>query len=483
MEQLDLEDIQGIILHGYGDLDQACFVLLAIDDVGAAKEWLGELAGQVRNSEARPHDSVVNVAFTLQGLRKLGIGDDVIGQFAREFREGMHTPQRRSAFGDHGDSAPEGWEWGAPGQQEAHVLLMLYALDDARLRDDYDAHAQRFTSKGMVEVRRLDALTLQGRKEHFGFRDGIAQPLIEGLNKLGAAIRVKAGEFVLGYVNEYGQYTESPLVPNDGPAAVLPNARDDSRLRDLGRNGSYMVFRQMAQNVHGFWSLLDQATKNEDGSSNPQAMVALAAKMVGRWPSGAPLVNSPDEDSPALQDDDHFLYHQADPDGYRAPFGSHIRRTNPRDMLGPDPGSEKSIAVGSRHRILRRGRAYGPPIAESMDPVEILSKGDDGQDRGLHFVCFNTNIGRQFDFVNQTWVNNKRFAGLYDDADPVIGDHDPGDTGATSSFKVPASPVRERTTGIPRLVQIKGGAYFFMPGINAVHYLAAPSTSAPSASE
>ena len=187
----------------------------------------------------------------------------------------------------------------------------------------------------------------------------------------------------------------------------------------------------------------------------------------------APLANAPEEDNPALLNDDNFLYHEADEDGRATPFGSHIRRTNPRDMLGPNPGSDRSVEVGNRHRIVRRGRAYGPPIAESMDPVEILQKGDDGQDRGLHFICFNTNIGRQFDFLYQTWANNKRFAGLYNDPDPVIGDADPKDQGETADFKVPGHPLRMRYTGLRRPVSIKGGAYFFMPGIKAIRYLAA----------
>jgi Dyp-type peroxidase family len=284
---------------------------------------------------------------------------------------------------------------------------------------------------------------------------------------------VKAGEFILGYANEYNQYSERPLIRDDGPAKVLPKAEDNSMLRDLGRNGTYMVFRQMHQDVHGFWSALDQLSKAPDGSSDPAAMVELASKMVGRWPSGAPLANSPDKDAPELQDDDNFMYHKRDPHGTTTPFASHIRRSNPRDMLGPDPGSEKSIAIGNRHRIVRRGRAYGPPLVESMDPAQMLSRGDDGQDRGLHFICFNTNIGRQFEFLYQTWVNNKRFAGMYDEADPVIGDADPTDSGESTDFRVPGHPVRQRYSGLKRPVKIKGGAFFFMPGIRAIRYLAA----------
>jgi Dyp-type peroxidase family len=474
MQQLELKDIQGIIIRGYGSLDDTYFVLLKIEDVPAAKGWLAGLAEEVRNGETRPHEPVVNLAFTFQGLQRLGLGEDIMSQFAREFQEGMTTEHRRRALGDHAENAPDHWAWGGPGNEEIHLLLMLYAQDRRILDEYYESHAERFRNQGLAEVHRLHGLTLEGRKEHFGFRDGIAQPLIEGLNKPGADTnRVKAGEFLLGYVNEYEQYPESPLLePGQDQSFILNNAANVPELRDFGRNGSYLVFRQMAQGVKEFWQSLDNFTKHSDGTGGPEGMVALASKMVGRWPSGAPLDNSSDRDNPELKNDNDFLYHQSDPHGFSCPIGSHIRRTNPRDMLDPDPGSQESIDIGNRHRIIRRGRAYGPPIAESMDPAEILNGEDDGQERGLHFLCFNTSLGRQFEFIQQTWANGRKFAGLYDDADPLIGDHDPRDEGRTGTFSVQASPVRRRVRGIPKFVQIRGGAYFFMPGVRALRYIA-----------
>jgi Dyp-type peroxidase family len=474
MAELELEDIQGIIVRGYGSLNDTYFIFLAIEDVDASKTWLSEMANEIRNGEARPYDPVVNIALTFQGLGKLGLPESVLSQFPRELREGMITPHRSRILGDHGVSAPENWEWGGPTNPGFHILLMLYAQDEAQLQAYYASQAQRFTKQGMREIHKLHALTLNGRKEHFGFRDGIAQPLIEGLDKPGAPSNtVRTGEFILGYPNEYDQYPISPLLePGMDPAGVLSQSANQPVLRDLGRNGSYLVFRQLSQRVHRFWDILHQATKNPDGTSNYDAMIRLASKMVGRWPSGAPLMNSPDRDNPALQDDDSFGYHHVDPYGYRSPIGSHTRRTNPRDVLEPRPGSQRSIDLGNRHRIIRRGRAYGRPIAESMDPVEILNKGEDNQDRGLDFLCFNTTIGRQFEFIQQTWANGKKFAGLYDDADPIIGDHDPKDNGDTGTFTVQASPMRQRVKSIPRFVETKGGAFFFMPSIRALRYIA-----------
>jgi Dyp-type peroxidase family len=233
--------------------------------------------------------------------------------------------------------------------------------------------------------------------------------------------------------------------------------------RDLGRNGSYLVFRQLAQDVKGFWEFFRQATGDgEDADST--ACIHLAAKMVGRWPSGAPVTKAPERDDPALGNDNDFGYHERDAAGLKCPIGAHIRRTNPRDSLEPDPGSEKSVEFADRHRILRRGRAYGDPVVESMQPEEIMQS-DAAGERGLHFICLNANISRQFEFVQQTWTNNPRFDGLYDDPDPIVG---PG-----GKFTEQATPVRRRIHDVPRFVTVRGGAYFFLPGLRALRYLAA----------
>ena len=204
-----------------------------------------------------------------------------------------------------------------------------------------------------------------------------------------------------------------------------------------------------------------------------QSCVALASKMVGRWPSGAPLVKAPTADDPALLDDNDFMYFALeDPDGLKCPIGSHLRRTNPRDSLDPCPGSLRSIEVGKRHRIIRRGRVYGPPAAPSMDPAEIIGTPDDGVDRRLHFICFNTLPARQFEFIQHSWMNSTKFDGGYADDDPIVGDRGNGHAAPGGTLTVQQEPVRRRVTGLPRFVTTLGGAYFFIPGISAVRYLA-----------
>ena len=181
--------------------------------------------------------------------------------------------------------------------------------------------------------------------EPFGFRDGISQPFVEGLSKTGPPeTTVRAGEFVLGYPNEYGLYTDRPLLDASAdPGGTLPRDAEGSGRADLGRNGSYLVFRQLRQDVPGFWRYVDDATRRPDGSSDPEARLRLASKMVGRWPSGAPLTLAPDADDPSLADANDFAYHELDPRGARCPVGSHIRRSHPRDSLDPRPGSERLL--------------------------------------------------------------------------------------------------------------------------------------------
>jgi Dyp-type peroxidase family len=257
------------------------------------------------------------------------------------------------------------------------------------------------------------------------------------------------------------------------PNGLLLRAPEDPARRDLGMNGSYLVFRQLSQDVTAFWRYCDDQTRQRDGASNAAGRVRLAAKMVGRWPGGAPLVKSPDTDDLALSNENEFLYHgEGDAQGLKCPIGAHIRRTNPRDSLEPDPGSDRSIEVGKRHRIIRRGRAYGAPVASSLDAADVLAAGSSAGERGLHFLCFNTHIGRQFEFIQHTWANNPGFDGLYDDDDPLIGDRGGSYGKSAGTFTIQADPVRTRVTGMPRFVQVRGGAYFFMPGIRALRYLA-----------
>jgi Dyp-type peroxidase family len=460
----DLDDIQGIITFSYGTLRAAAFVMLGIKDPAAARKWLAALAPALTTAGGTAGPVAINVAVTATGLDRLGLGARALNAFAPEFVDGMITPTRSRQLGDTGPSAPTTWAWGRPAGDPVDLVLMLYGRDQAGLDALYGLQSATFSACGLAERAKLDTSDL-GVVEPFGFRDGISQPVVEGFPGTSGAGsgQVQAGEFVLGYPNEYRLYTDRPLLdPSADPGAILPLDATGSGRSDLGRNGTYLVFRQLEQDVAGFWQFVDRLSRDSDGKSDPAARDHLAARMVGRWRSGAPLVRAPDSDDPTLATVNDFGYFHEDRDGVRCPLGSHIRRSNPRDSLDPKPGSQKSIDINNRHRILRRGREYGSLLA----PEQAIGEGPDGSTRGLYFACVNANIGRQFEFIQRTWLNNPKFNGLYDDRDPLVAS-EPG-----GSFTIPGLPVRTRLTGLPSFVTVTGGAYFFLPGIKAVRYLA-----------
>ncbi len=460
---LDLHDIQGLVARGYGDLKAAVFLLLGIGSSDAARAWVRDTVPAVTHGDTRPAERAVNLAFTSSGLERLGLTAETLAMFSNEFVTGMTTPHRTRILGDLDDNAPSRWEWGGPSSPQIDAALLLYARDGADLRALEDEQTRILEQSGLSVLQRLGTSDLDGF-EPFGFRDGVSQPFVEGLSKTGPPeTTVQAGEFLLGYLNEYGLYTDRPLLdPSADPDNALPRDAAGSGRADLGRNGSYLVFRQLRQDVGGFWRFVDAATRRTDGSSDPNARLRLAAKMVGRWPSGAPLTLAPDADDHRLAGANDFAYHERDRRGTRCPIGSHVRRSNPRDSLDPRPGSARSFEINRRHRILRRGREYGPPL-----PIDQAVAGGDSEDRGLHFICLNANIARQFEFIQHTWLNNPKFDGLYDDADPLVSPSAPH--GGT--FTIPTDGVRRRVADVPRFVSVKGGAYFFLPGLAALRYL------------
>lgn len=465
-EQLELTDIQGIVARGYGGLAAGRFVLLRLGGASEARSWLGKLADDITPASERPGTAAVQVAFGREGLERLGVPADALASFSPEFREGMTATHRQRSLGDAGDDAPAQWRWGGTKDGNVDAVLLLYARDEESMAPLLTTQTANAEAAG-IEVAHVLATSEVVDREPFGFRDGISQPWIGGLGSGGApANTVRAGEFVLGYRNEYGLYTDVPSAPvASDPSAALAPVPGETSQRALGKNGSYLVFRQLEQDVSGFWRHLDSLTRDTDGAAKETQRELLAAKMVGRWPSGAPLVEAPYHDDPAFATTNDFGYHERDADGLRCPVGAHVRRANPRDSLDPDPGTAASYAINKRHRLLRRGRPYGSELSVER----ALAGEDDGTERGLHFVCICANIARQFEFVQQTWLNNPKFGALHEDVDPILGPR--GAEGAT--FRVPAEPVRRRYTGLPSFVRVRGGGYFFLPGLRALQYLAA----------
>lgn len=472
MFQLERDDVQGLVVTSYSDQPCAAYLLLRMNNPPGARKWLSEHIPEITISVNKRLEVSTNLAFSSMGLKSLGLSDNVLSTFSRPFQEGMATEHRRRVLGDRDENDPTNWLWGGANNL-VDALLLIYAKDEQVLDSQVQQKGQQLAAAGFSQVAVLRAGRRPDTREHFGFNDGIGQPVMEGtgnkqrqLDRTNHATELPAGEFLMGFKNVYDVTADSPVVDaSDDLHDILLDVPADStslhagpKMRDLGRNGTYLVFRQLAQDVAKFCNFLDHATCDSNANSDPWAQERLAAKMVGRWKSGAPLVLSPKCDDRDLASENNFGYLGEDPNGFRCPIGSHIRRSNPRDSLGPDGAT--AVHSAKRHRILRRGRSYGPRAKDLRVP--------DGIDRGLIFICLNTDIERQFEFVQQTWINNPVFGGLTGEVDPLIGNLPKGDC----IFTVQGEPLRTRIHGLSRFVIVKGGAYFFLPSIRALKYFA-----------
>ena len=488
----EFDDIQGIARFGYGHLTAACFYLLRIADPAAAREWLG--AAPVTNAIVRdpPPDTALQVAFSVDGLRTLGLSSAGLEGFSAEFLSGMAGDDARSRrLGDIGANSPATWVWGNAAYVP-HLLAMVYATP-ARFEAWKREVAGVLWGRAFSVLECLDTTDMGGR-EPFGFVDGISQPVFDwerrlDLQDVEAAYRnlTMLGELLLGHPNEYGKYTDRPLLEASAdPAGLLPEAEDVPDKRDLGRNGTYLVFRDLRQDVRGFWQFL---AGKAAASRTPQA---LAEAMVGRSMQGDPLV-PPNEG--AIVGAEHgaegrrnrFTF-DSDPEGTHCPFGAHIRRANPRTADVP-PGTlgalmrvvqtlglarqkprDDVIASVRFHRILRRGREYGAPLP----PDDALQPGSGDEDRGLRFLCLNANIARQFEFVQNAWMLSTKFGGVTEESDPLLGNRRAiAGCRLTDAFAYSRdNGVRQRLRGVPQFVTVRGGGYFFLPGLRALQYLA-----------
>lgn len=466
MEQLELSEIQGFLVKNYWDMPFSNYYLLEIENAEKAKVYLKEIAKEISTVSNSKSDFYLNIGFTSQGLSALGLHEKNVQSFIREFREGMVTPHRQRLLGDHDSSDPEKWNWGGPANSPVHLILMIFEPTEEKLRLYHEALLQKLGQNGLKLVRVLKADTFPDNKEHFGFRESISQPSIIGSGVEGLERdKIMAGEFVLGYRNEYEVYPDTPLIKEaQGNLELLPDDPDGTDQKDLGRNGTYFVLRQLKEDVEGFWNFLNEKTKNEDGSLNHAESTKLAAKMMGRWPSGAPLVKFPDGDPGGLSDDNDFVYMESDELGLKCPFGSHTRRVNPRDNFEVSKPAE-SLKLTRKHRIMRRSRSYGEKYvatATQHTPIDEV---------GILFGCFNADINRQFEFIQYTWASYPKFKQLYADPDPFIGVKENPAEGVVQQFTIPTETHNKYVDGLKSFVTVKGGAYFFFPSITAVKYL------------
>ena len=434
---LELSDIQATVLRSRPSPYKGEYVGLGIANAAQGRELLKRLLPHVAPADDWWKPTIpawLSVAFTYEGLKALGVPQDSLSSFPPEFREGMAA--RASILNDVGKNAPSNWE--KPfGSGDLHVALAIYSADDESL--------QAVLQQARVALRELPEISIVYRlgfhelpegRNPFGFKDGLHNPDVEGSgNRVypGYGRAIKAGEFVMGYPDELG-------VIASGPEPEI-----------LRRNGTFVAFRKLDTRVADFRRYL------RDQSSSVEEQQLLAAKMFGRWPSGAPLALAPGGDDASLGADplrnDAFGYAD-DARGLKCPFSAHVRRVNPRDALAGE-----FVAV-DLHHFLRRGTNYGPPLPDGFTE-------DDGVERGGVFLLIGTHLTQQFEFVQSQWITDGNFINLSTEQDPIIGNDQPD-----KMFTIPKSPVRHRLHGLPQFVILRGGEYFFMPGLRGLKWIA-----------
>ena len=439
---LEFDDIQHILLTRAPALTGR-YEFLSFRNAAGGRAWLSAILEKVHSAKAM-REAVnedkrwVSVAFTWNGLRTLGVDDTSLGTFPEEFRQGMVA--RAEVLGDTGANRPENWvdNMASP---DLHAIVILFARDAAeraRCQSEHEKLVRR--CEGVAVLSSLDLETVPPfgyPHDHFGYRDRLSDLVIEGSGeepKPGFGGTVKAGEFILGYPDEEGIIPPSP------------------QPEILSRNGSYMAYRRMQEHVGAFRDFLRQH------GETPEEQELVAAKLMGRWRSGAPLVLAPNKDDPELGADvqrtNDFNYKEMDPHGYAVPLGAHIRRMNPRD----------TAANMNRRRMIRRGAPYGPHLPEGAS--------EDGKERGIAAFVICASLIRQFEFAQNVWINDKNFHELGNERDPIIGNQD-----GTLEFKIPKRPIRKKISGLPAFTTVRGGAYFFLPGLKGLRYLASLGTA------
>jgi deferrochelatase/peroxidase EfeB/cytochrome P450 len=544
------------------------------DNNALLSDWLSQVSGYVKNEDsklttatfddrrvgiglgdnptkngasvtdpARPKSHAMNIAFSPAGLKRLGLGalmhqdgghsSSALTSFPAAFRSGMVGPDRQQILGDINENAPSHWKWGADDKTDA--VLLLYAenteaLDRLIQQEEAALESKNISVTNKILTEQLPT-NVNDIKEPFGFRDGISQPVIKGSRQFQSGVNdihvVEPGEFILGYKDSAGYYPTTAVVnANAKGAHFLPSlpesmpdrfpvfpAEPNGDLKDLGRNGTFLVVRQLEQHKSKFDTFLEQqaSTLRKEYGLDYITKEWVGAKLVGRWKDGSSLLRYPykskstllaakrlqdaqaaevshlstlhdplhsktapisdeqsaqqipsldrhsDPSSPAKVSptprfsDNDFLHGIDDPQGQRCPFSAHIRRANPRDSLAP--GEPTQLRISNRHRILRRGRVY-------------KESGKDGGEKGLLFMCLNVNLERQYEFIQQTWINSSSFHGLENEGD-VIAQPD-----AKEKFTIPTASGPIVIKNLQSFITVRGGGYFFMPSRSAIRFFA-----------
>ena len=526
---LELHDIQGSIVKAYGryGFPKSRYIFYRIRDGKKGREVVKGLLPMITTSIPWPTPkdvppTTVNIAFTYEGLKRLGLPELSLHSFPDEFAMGMRA--RHDILGDVGRSDPDKWDpiWQSKElEQPVHMLVWISGngLVDGKPAGKRDIAVDRIEacyqeietiveqSAGGVELLcghrgegdddlpYQDGSALydkQGQptsKEHFGYNDGISEPYFKGCGARASSVvgggkptgkdpttdegweALETGEFILGHKDEAFEY----------PKAPVPSL--------LAKNGTFMVYRKLHENVAAFNQYMSDV-----GATFPGGPPALEAKFVGRWKNGAPITTYP-----TLEEAEEFMkdYQAAqaeardtetadakaryaelrkkfvafdyndDLPGSRCPVGAHTRRANPRGALefGQSGAYDTPGALVNRRRIIRRGIPYGV----------VDNPASNEGNHGVIFVVLNANINRQFEFVQQQWMNYGNDFKLANDQDPILGNHNDQDGKAIGRMIVEADPNGDQPphfcSKIPTFVETRGGDYFFIPSLTAVRMI------------
>lgn len=434
---LELDDVQHFLISRTPAM-AARYEFLSFREPDKGRAWLSAMLEKVGSAKAvgsgTPDSRWITIAFTWNGLRALGVDKQSLETFPEEFRLGMAA--RAGILGLTGNNSPDQWV-GSLESPDLHAIAILFARDIEERERCRITHQKFLSEFGGVEV--LSSLDLAAippfthPHEHFGYRDRLSEPPVEGSGfepTPGSGPPLKAGEFFLGYPDQFG------LIP------ALPKPEV------LSRNGSYIAYLRLQQHVGRFRDFL-----REEGGETPEGQELVAAKLMGRWRSGAPLVLAPQRDDPSIVSDkaraNDFNYAEMDPVGYACPLGAHIRRMNPRDTA-------ENI---ERRRMIRRGGTYGPALPEGAI--------EDGVERGVAAFVGCASLVRQFEFTMNVWTNDPEFHELKNERDPMFGTQD-----GSFDFTIPKKPIKRVIKGLPSFTTVRGGAYFFLPGLRGLDFLA-----------
>jgi Dyp-type peroxidase family len=434
---VELGDIQATVLRYRPEPYYGTHVMLHVADAQAGREFVRRLTPHVDSAADwwQAGQSWISVAFSYAGLVALGVPEDSLRSFPEAFRAGMAA--RAGQLRDYGENDPAHWD--APfGTGLIHIGVSVFSDSEPAWRRTMETARRQYQgSPGLSVLIEQDFGAQPGDLNPLGYKDSIGQPAIvgSGVDPLpGQGPPVQAGEFILGYPGQAGE--------------PLPMPRPDV----LGRNGTFAGLRKYQSRVGTFNRFL-----REHAQTEPEREL-LAAKLIGRWRSGAPLTLAPARDDPELGTDprrnNDFTY-AADPDGKDVPLGSHMRRMNPRD-------TKLAILTDVNvHRVIRRSTTYGAPY----DP-DATSAQDDETPRGLYFIFLSAKAMATLEFLQQEWINNGNFMGLGSERDPNVGLQEEGAT-----YTIPQEPVRRRIHGIETFNVLRGGEYFFMPSLSALRWL------------